>query len=294
MLRKYLKTVALTTSLLGCSSFGMASEGGGSASSGGTESFMAGAMPPPGAYGVVYNQVYSANKFKNDHPVFNDFKLDTWAMVLRGLYITDKKILGADWGVHAILTTVDIDITLGGNQDAQRGLSDLVFSPLLLGWHSKNLHVAAGIDIYAPIGSYKKTDLANISRNYWTFQPIVAATYITDGGYEFSSKWMYDYSLENEDTQYKSGQALHADYLVGKHFGPVTVGIGGYGYQQLTGDKGEGAVFGDFKGKAFSAGPQIRYQASNGVVIAAKYQKEFEVENRPEGEKFALDISFPF
>ncbi len=290
-----IKAVMLGGSIFCCTaSLGYAAENGGAAYPDGTESFMAGAMPPPGTYVVVYNQVYSADKFKNDHPVFNDFKLDTWATVLRGVYVSDKKILGANWGMHAFLVTANADLTLGGGHDERRGMGDLIIDPFLLGWHKGNWHVATGLDIYVPIGSYNKDRLANIGRNYVTLQPIASTTYLNPKGYEISTKWMYDYNFENKDTNYKTGQALHVDYLVGKHFGPWAVGVGGYAYQQLTGDSGQGAILGDFKASAFSAGPQLRYQAQNGASISAKYQKEFSVENRPEGDKLAIDVSFPF
>lgn len=294
MLIRKMKTLVLGSMLLGMGSNSNAAENGGSAYPDGTESFMAGAMPPPGTYAVAYNQVYRADKFKNDHPVFNDFKLDTWATVLRGVYVSDQKILGASWGMHAFAVTANADITVGGGQDNRRGFGDLIIDPFLLGWHVGNWHVATGLDIYIPVGSYKKEHLANIGRNYVTLQPIISTTYLNQDGHEVSSKWMYDYNFENKDTDYKTGQALHVDYLVGKHFGPWAIGIGGYVYQQTTGDSGQGASLGDFKARALSVGPQLRYQALNGVSIAAKYQKEFEVKNRPEGEKFAIDVSFPF
>ncbi|MGR2462527.1 hypothetical protein ACUX4R_27050, partial [Salmonella enterica] len=84
MVRKYLKTVALTTCLFSSASLALAAENGGSAYPDGTESFFGGAMPPPGMYLVSYNQYYNADKFKNDHPVFDDFKIDTFATVARG------------------------------------------------------------------------------------------------------------------------------------------------------------------------------------------------------------------
>lgn len=46
-------------------------------------------------------------------------------------------------------------------------------------------------------------------------------------------------------------------------------------HHQLEGDSGEGAVLGEFKAKAASIGPQLRYQFPKGVAVAAKYQKEF-------------------
>ena len=99
---------------------------------------------------------------------------------------------------------------------------------------------------------------------------------------------------ENKDTQYQSGNDLQVDHIVAKHMGPVAVGLGGYVHRQLEGDSGEGAILGDFKAKAASIGPQVRYQFAKGISVAAKYQKEFDVENRPEGQKFAFDITIPF
>ena len=291
---QYVQMSALVLALASLSSFVLAAENGGTAYPDGTESFLTGAMPPPGRYAVVYNQIYRADQFNHPHPVFNDFKLDTWATVLRGIYVSDQTFFGAHWGMHAFVISADAEIQLGGTQDSKRGVGDLIVDPFLLGWHVGNWHVATGLDIYIPIGSYKKTALANIGRNYITLQPVLATTYLNPQGYEISSKWMYDYNFENKDTDYTSGQALHVDYLIGRHFGPWAVGLGGYGYQQLSKDKGAGAIFGDFKGQAWSTGPQLRYQSPNGISLSAKYQREFEVKNRPEGEKIAIDISFAF
>ncbi|MDA4925527.1 transporter [Acinetobacter baumannii] len=191
MVRKYLKTVALTTSLLGCASFAMAAENGGSAYPDGTESFFGGAMPPPGTYLVSYNQFYSADKFKNDHPVFDDFKLDTFATVARGIYVSDKTFLGASWGMHAFLVYANADITLGGNQDETRSMGDVIIDPFLLGWHKGDFHVATGVDFYIPVGSYNKNRLSNIGRNYYTIQPIVSPRLTTLQPFMLAHSRMY-------------------------------------------------------------------------------------------------------
>jgi hypothetical protein len=68
-------------------------------------------------------------------------------------------------------------------------------------------------------GGYDKNDLANIGRNYWTFESAVAFTYLSDGGFEISNIFLYDINTENNDTHYKSGQEFHFDYTVGKKFG---------------------------------------------------------------------------
>jgi hypothetical protein len=294
MIRKYLQPVALTTLLLSSASVALAAENGGSAYPDGTESFFGGAMPPPGTYLVSYNQFYSADKFANDYPVFEEFEIDTLATVARGVYVSDKTIFGASWGMHAFLIFAHADITLGGGQDEKTAMGDLIIDPFLLGWHKGNWHVATGIDFYIPVGSYDKKRLANIGRNYYTIQPIISTTYLHPKGYELTTKWMYDINFENDDTKYDSGNAVHVDYLVAKHHGPLAIGLGGYVHRQLEDDKGEGAVLGGFKAKAASIGPQVRYQFPKGIAVAAKYQKEFDVENRPDGQKFAIDLTIPF
>ena len=107
-------------------------------------------------------------------------------------------------------------------------------------------------------------------------------------------KTMFDHNYENNDTQYRSGNELHADFVAAKHFGNWGVGIGGYTYKQLTGDSGDGAVFGDFKGRATALGPQLTYTAASGLNIQGRYQHEFDVMNRPQGDKFWLNVAIPF
>ncbi len=106
-------------------------------------------------------------------------------------------------------------------------------------------------------------------------------------------KTMFDHNYENEDTDYRSGNELHADFVAAKHFGNWAVGVGGYVYKQVGGDSGEGASLGDFKGRATALGPQFSYSTASGLNIAGRYQHEFDVLNRPEGDKLWLNIAIP-
>lgn len=270
----------------------IATEGGGGAYANGSEGFMTGAMPPPGSYLVSYNTYYTADKFANDNPAFDDFKVSTAATILRAIHVTDKKILGGNWAMHAFLVAADVDVNLGasGRQD-RAGMGDFIFSPLAIGWHSGNWHWIAAVDFYLPTGRYDKNDLANIGRNYATIEPLFAFTYRNPEGYELSMKTMFDHNYENRDTKYRSGNELHADFVAAKHFGNWAVGIGGYAYKQTSGDSGEGAVLGDFKGRALALGPQVSYSTAGGLNIQGRYQREFDVQNRPEGNKFWLNLA---
>lgn len=271
-----------------------ATESGGGAYPNGAEDFMAGALPPPGTYFINYLNYYSADRFEN--AALTDFKINAVADVMRFVHVTDKKILGADWGVQLLVPVVYLDVHMMGMQDNRWGLGDIIFNPIILGWHSKNLHVTTGLDIFAPTGDYDKTRLANPGRNYWTFEPVVGVSYLSDSGIEASGKFMYDFNTKNNDIDYQSGQEFHVDYALGYHLGKQWVlGATGYCYQQTTGDEIKGIKVGTdgFKGRAWALGPAASYSYKK-MNFTLKYQNEFAVQNKPEGDKYWFKFSYVF
>ena len=279
-----------------------ATEGGGGHYPNGAEDFMVGALPPPGTYFINYLSWYSADSFRDDSgdKLFDDFDLDVVANTLRLVHVTDYKFLGANWAVHAFLPLVNVDVSrriappFDRESDSRFGLGDIIIDPFILGWHGKNWHLITGLDIYVPTGAYDKNDLANIGRNYWTFEPVVAFTYLSNGGFEVSAKLMYDFNTENNDTNYQSGQEFHMDYTLGYHTGPWSLGIGGYYYQQTTDDELNGRAFLDgFRGRALAIGPQVRYDYQN-MAFTLKYQAETNVENRPDGNSLWFKFLYAF
>ena len=178
-------TAAVFLSLVALTGTALATEGGGGAYPNGAEDFMAGALPPPGTYVKNYLTYYTASKFKdnNGNDLIPDFKLNVVADVLRVIHVTNYKILGADWAFHALIPLAYQDVKLAGQSDDRFGLGDIIIDPIVLGWHTKNFHVAAGIDIFIPIGTYNQDRLANSGRNYWTFEPVLGVTYLSDRGF---------------------------------------------------------------------------------------------------------------
>lgn len=283
-----------------------ATEGGGGAYPNGAEDFMSGAVPPPGTYFINYFDYYSADKFadKNGNGSIPGFKLNVTADVLRFIHVTDKQILGGFWGVHVFIPFMNVDVEtktpLGSGSKA--GLGDIIVDPFILSWHSKNWHAATGIDIYMPTGSYDKNDLANVGRNYWTFEPIIAGTYITDNGYEASAKLMYDINTRNNDaskltapgtTTYLSGHEFHMDYALAKKIANYSFGLTGYIYQQVTDDEANGKTVNDSAGRVIALGPAFKYDYKN-MAFSLKYQFETAAENRPEGNNLWFKFVYAF
>jgi hypothetical protein len=299
-MRKFAANVVvqlLLTLSLCLSSTSHATENGGGAYNNGVEGFGAGMIPPPGTYLLNYVNYYTSDSLndKDGNKAIPKFELDALAEVIRVLHVTNIKVLDANLAFQAILPLVHLEVAVPFRNQSNNGLGDLVISPLILSWHSKNLHYVAGLDVVAPIGAYDKNDLANIGRNYWTFTPIFAATYLSDSGYEISAKFMYDINTENNDTNYQSGNEFHFDYTLAKKIDAFTLGAGGYFYKQVSDDEQNGYTVGSdgYKGQVFAVGPQIKYDYKN-MAFSFKYQKEMLVENKPEGDKFWFNFMYAF
>ncbi len=292
----YAVVFLILMSILGISNV-YATEGGGGAYPKGAEDFMAGAVPPPGTYFINYLMFYTADKFKDGSgkSAVPDFDLKVTANVFRLLHVTKTQIFGGYWGMHIFVPIVNVDISVPLGSQSRTGIGDIIIDPFILSWHFKNWHFATGIDIYIPTGQYDKNRIANIGRNYWTFEPIFAFTYLSDSGLDISSKFMYDINTENKDTNYKSGQEFHFDYTVGKKIDNWSLGVGGYYYKQITNDKINGVKVrtDGNKGQVFAIGPQVKYDHKN-MSFTLKYQKEMEAKNKPEGDKFWFKFIYAF
>jgi hypothetical protein len=272
---------------------GRTTENGGGAYPNGAEDFMSGAAPPPGTYFINYFDFYSANGFKDKHgDNMFPFKADVFANTFRLIHITDRQLLGGFWGMHIFIPLVKMDVHKHpAGSDHREGLGDVIVDPFILSWHGKNWHALTALDIYCPTGEYDRERVANIGRNYWTFEPIVAGTYVTDDGYEVSAKFMYDFNTRNDDSSYRSGQEFHVDYTVGKKIGNLSVGAGGYYYQQTTSDDAPTPTLG--KGMTVSVGPQLKYDYRN-MSFIAKYLFEVDSCNRPQGNNLWAKFVYAF
>lgn len=273
-----------------------ATEGGGGAYANGAENFFAGAVPPPGTYFINYAAYYTSRKFRdgNGNSAIPGFKLDVVANGFRFLHVTDVQILGGNWAMHTIVPVLKVDVSVPGRSQTKEGLGDILVDPFAVVWHTKNYHSVAALEIYVPTGDYDKADLANLGRNYLTFGPMYSGTYLTDGGFETSFRLQYDINTRNHATDYRSGHEFHVDYALAQSFGNWSLGLNGYYYKQMTDDKVAGVKVGPDgnRGQVFAWGPAVRYQYKKLNFVAA-YQRETNVENRPEGSKFWIKAYIP-
>lgn len=279
--------------------------GGGQHYPNGVEDFMVGAMPPPGVYLVNYLLYVKKDSLKdnsgNSVPVGFDAKV--LAEVPRLIYVSPFTLMGANWAMHAFLPlySADVSVTAGGNKivdNKDTGMGDIIFSPFVLGWHfGPELHVITALDMWAPTGSYDKNKESTqiLSKNHWTFEPVVAVSYLKDG-FDISAKLMYDFNTENSDTNTKPGQEFHVDWALGYSMSNgFTGGLVGYNYWQVTDDKVNGVKQPDQQSEVGGIGVGLKYWPKQGPFSATlKQYWEYNAKNMPTGPQTQFKIIYAF
>ncbi len=286
-----LSKIALLVAACGLAVGNVQAKEGGDQYPNGAENWFAGAVPPPGNYFINYFGNYSAHPYAGRNKV-DAVKVNAWFDAMRFLQVTNQKVAGADWAWHVIVPLVKLSVETPGGKFKKSGLGDITINPMILAWHSPEIHQAVGLDINLPTGRYDKNDVANLGTNYYSVEPIYAISYLGQNGWEVSGKFMYNIKTKNKDTDYKSGDEFHFDYLVGKNFGPWGVGLSGYYVKQTTADKLNGREIGN-KGEVFSIGPSVKYSTKGGVTLVGQWQRETNVENRTGGDKVWLKLILP-
>jgi hypothetical protein len=266
----------------------------------GAENFMAGALPPPGHYFINYLGYYSGKYRDNNGDEIPGLEVSATFNALRYLYVSPHQLLGGHWGMHAIVPfayqKLDTPIPGIGNGSVF-GLGDITLNPLIIGWHfPPDWHLVFGLDINLPTGKYDQYNpTESLSANYYSFEPALAFTYLNSSGFEVSAKLMYNFKTKNDDTDYQSGDEFHMDYLIGQHFGPWAVGLGGYYLQQTGDDEFNGQKVGPDgrRGQVFAFGPAVKYDYQ-GMSFIGTWDHETSAENRFEGDKFFFKFIMAF
>lgn len=231
------------------------------------------------------------------------------------LYETRWKLLGGQYAAAAVIPYMWMDVKgtvqagsflpPGSRQDSANGIGDIQLMPVMLGWTNGDFKFDGRFSIYAPTGEFEQGKLANIGKNYWTFEPSMSVSWLSSKiGTEVSLFAGFDASTKNDQTDYQSGDVVHLDATVAQHL-PLLGGFAGVGanafyYQQVTGDSGSGAKLGGFEGHTAGIGPVLSFAAKVGrdkktdLAAEVKWLPELDVQKRLKGDTVWFKLALAF
>lgn len=287
----------LALGLIAAACSAQATEGGGSTYGHGTENFMVAAVPPPGLYGLVYGNHYTADQMNDasgNSRGIPGFKVTASAVVPRLVWVPGVKVMGGDLAVHGLAPLVNLKVSAMGASQSKSGLGDMTVGVGVGYHHSPQLHSALALDLILPTGEYNNNDMANLGRNYATLEPVYAVSYVNPTGFNGDLRIGYLINQRNKDTDYRSGNEFHFDYSAGWGLGNGwTVGVGGYVRQQTEADRRAGVKLADSKASAMAIGPNLKYDSGKGWFVTVKWQAEAKAKNTTEGKALWIKAVFP-
>ena len=114
----------------------------------GIEGVKAASVPPAGNYYIGYGVNYDINALKapgtgTDIPGSNTGSVT--AIAHRFVHMTNKKVLGADYGMEAIVPMVnkDFNFSAASYNNSKSGIADVYVGPVVLAWHGSMWDAAA-------------------------------------------------------------------------------------------------------------------------------------------------------
>lgn len=259
----------------------------------GAEGIKGASLPPPGVYFRDYNFFYFADNFKDLGVPFDIF---AYINAPRVIWMTDVKILGANYGMDLIVPFAYLDWKLG-TRDSYFGLGDIQIEPLLLSWHFKQFDLAGGYAVWAPTGDYSRNRPDFVSKGFWSHMLTLGGTWYPDEQKTWAISLLNRYEIchEQEQTHTDPGQVYTIEWGFSKSLSKtVDVGLIGYYQQQVTEDTGPNK-FSDKLDRKVGVGPEISAVCPKlGLITSLRYAYEFGAVERPEGHLVTLTLTKRF
>jgi len=262
----------------------------------GAEGIKGASLPPPGVYLRDYNFFYTAGNV-DGLPV--DADIFVYVQAPRLIWMTNWKILGANYGMDVIVPFGYTKLEVGGFEDSTFGLGDIQVEPLLLGWHTKQCDFALAYAIWMPTGDSAAPPTADLGKGFWSHMFTAGATWYADEAKTWSISVLnrYEIHTESDDIPVTPGDTATVEFGIAKMLKPgMDVGLVGYWQGQVTDDSAAGFSADPTQHDRVTAlGPEITaVWPKLGALFSLRYLREFDAKDRPEGNTITLTVTKRF
>lgn len=266
---------------------------------GGIEGIKGAAVPPEGLYYRGYLVHYDIDSFEDPegNSVPGDNGGSVTALANRFIWITDKKFLGADYGVEAIVTGQrnDFDFKGLGFDETETGIGDVFLGPVILAWHGEQWDSVFAAGHWFDTADYSATEPASIGKGFGTTMLTLGGTWHVDRArtWSVSALSRYEIKTEQDDTGVTPGDSWIVEWAISHQLSPgLEVALAGYDGWQLESDSG---AAGDAKVEQHAIGAEVGIGLPGiGAMLNGAVYTEYSNQNRPEGNLFRLSLTKAF
>ena len=269
---------------------------------GGATGLENGSTAPPGFYGTFFPFVEDVDALKGPKgATIAKPDIAVVANMVAYAVTTQKKILGAEYGLSVIFPVVNTRFTANvfNASEVSAGISDIYFAPLVLGWEKGNANYVVNYGFYAPTGHFDPSSSLNPGLGYWEQQIQAGATYSIGKPKLWNTSLLttWEINLTNNSVAIKPGPMFTGEYSFGRRFDKyqMNAGIAGYGYKKLSPDSGShvNPLVAGITDRSFGIGPEWKYTNIKWRLgFDFRFEQQFGVEAKTSGKIFAISITY--
>jgi hypothetical protein len=233
----------------------------------------AGTQAPPGFYAGMFGAINWNDELKDRNGQSVPSEGGSLNQYLFGpllMWVTDAKILGANYGVMAAIpfanTTVDFP-RFFTQSSSSFDLSQLWIVPVQLGWHLDRADLIFQYAFYPPTGRYSPGASNNTGLGMWCNELSVLSTVYFDEAknWHLAASAFYDINSKKKDIDWTQGNPFTLMWGVGGNYGSGQSlfkgwgGVAGYAQWQVTSTSGQDVprVVQDNKAQIYGIGPEL-------------------------------------
>lgn len=258
----------------------------------GVEGIEISSAPPPGFYNLDYFVNYSISSISGA-PGNNSGNIS--AVVERPVWITNQKILGANYGMEAVIPLQANSFTFNGlgYSGTSRGLGDIYVGPVVLAWHGANWDTLFLLGEWLDSGRYSKNNPSSVGLGYNGTMVSLGGTYYIGAKKEWSLSALarLEKNSVQQETGITPGNEFTVEWGIGHSIGGgKKIGLVGYYQEQTTSDSGLAAS--SLKPKKSGVGLEFDYPIlSAGVFLKFAGYTDYAVSGgAPKGNLLRVEV----
>lgn len=229
---------------------------------------MSATQPAKGAYVGLMFPYYNADTITTASGVeLTGPALTTWGVLPIGWFVTDIKVLGANYGFMVVSPFVSVapEFPRFDVDDSSFGFGDLYVAPVQLGWHGEWIDGILQYGFFAPTGRFDFGEPDNLGLGMWSHEFAAGLTYYTDSRkrWHVATTAFYEIHGKKSGTDIRVGDILTLEGGLGHTFegGAAMFGVAYYAQWKVSADTGANGeiangLFDDHR--VFGVGPELR------------------------------------